>query len=246
MTTIPISSTTKSGGEATRRIVGVTVSIDTNGRWRRGRDYLYVARDYLRSTRNAGASPILISPDIDPEEVLRLCDGLLVSGGDDLPASMWGEVQDPRASLENAERIAWECSVLDLFLDRERPVLAICYGMQLLNVHLGGTLLQHLPSASTATTSAPVAHGGRGDVGRHSIDVASGTLLSSLVGNSTVVSSSHRQAVARVAPALRVCASAPDGVIEAIEGENVLGVQWHPEIDGTSGAVYGFLTRARS
>lgn len=230
-----------------RRVVGVTVSIDVKGRWSRGRHYLYVARDYLRCVSAVGASPILVSPDIQPAEVVRLCDGLVVSGGDDLPAGMWGDLQDPRALLENDERIAWERELLDVFLGRERPVLGICYGMQLLNVHLGGSLVQYLPSALApdGITAGPVevAHGGRGEVERHRIDIEPDSVLASLVGDSAVVSSSHCQAVASVPSSLRICARAPDGVIEAIEGHSALGVQWHPEIDGTAEGVYGFLMR---
>jgi len=232
---------------ARRRVVGVTVSIDTKGRWNRGRDYLYVARDYLRSVRRAGASPILISPDIDPDEVVRICDALVLSGGGDLPAVMWGDAQDPDASLEDAERIAWEGALLELFLGRRRRVLAICYGMQLLNVHLGGSLAQRLPSERPAQTPASgvalgTGHGGDGQVVRHRIEVEPRSLLASLVGPEAQVSSSHRQAVDRVAPGLRVGAVADDGVIEAIEGDTVLGVQWHPEIDETAEAVYRFLS----
>ncbi|MBI5504359.1 MAG: gamma-glutamyl-gamma-aminobutyrate hydrolase family protein [Deltaproteobacteria bacterium] len=228
-----------------RRVVGVTVSIDTKGRWSRGRDYLYVARDYLRCVRDGGASPILVSPDLDPCEVSRLCDALVLTGGDDLPAFMWGDIQDPSASLENAERIAWERSLLDLFVGSGRRVLAICYGMQLLNVHLGGSLCQRLPLGAapvSRTTTAGIAHGGCGEVVSHPIRVEPHSFLASLVGASATVSSSHRQAVASVAPGLRVCARAADGVIEAIEGDDVLGVQWHPEIDDTAEAVYRSLS----
>lgn len=230
---------------ARRRVVGVTVSIDAEGRWSAGRDYLYVARDYLRSVRRSGASPVLVSPDIEPHEVLRLCDALVLSGGGDLPAAIWGEAQDPCASLENAERIAWERDLLDLFLGSGRRVLAVCYGMQLLNVHLGGSLVQRLPSASTPSPAnaigAGLAHGGGGEVVRHRIEVEAHSLLASLLGKSALVFSSHRQAVSRVGQGLRACAFAADGVIEAIERDDVLGVQWHPELDDTAEAVYRFV-----
>ena len=222
-------------------VIGITVSIDASGRLRPGAEVLFVRRSYARAVAAAGGLPLLVPPDADPVAIASHCDGFVVSGGANLPASF--DAPSPRvADAENADRIAWDRRLLDAVHALGRPMLGVCYGMQLLNLHGGGTLLTDLHRAIPAALD----HGGGGRASEHEVVVAPGSALSGLVGAEARVCSRHRQAVGRVAPGFRTTATAPDGVIEAIEAEDVpaLGVEWHPESDATAGAVYGWLLRA--
>jgi putative glutamine amidotransferase len=111
--------------------------------------------------------------------------------------------------------------------------------MQLLNLHLGGTLFPDLHEAPPGALD----HGGAGRVVEHEVALVPGTRLAARLGARARVASSHRQAVERLAAGLRPGAHAPDGVLEAFEAEAALGVEWHPELDATARAVYGELVR---
>lgn len=224
-------------------IVGITVSLDS-GRIRPGTEYLYVSRAYARAVRQAGALPLLVPPDADAAEAVRVCDGFVVTGGAMLPASLAGGAAAPShvGAGEAPERIAWDRALLDAALANRRPLLGVCYGMQLLNLHAGGTLHTDLAAAFANA----IDHGGNGRICEHGVETAEGSSLRALLGARTPVASSHRQAVDRVATGFRVAATAPDGVVEAIEpadDSSVLGVEWHPESDATGAAVYGWLVR---
>jgi len=154
--------------------------------------------------------------------------GLLLLGGTDLNPQLYGEDPHPETQDPDDERDAFESELLAEALLRQVPIFAICRGMQLLNVHLGGSLQQHLASErhlqTTANKAAPA----------HSVAIEPGTLLAGIAGRRDwQVNSRHHQAVARPAAALRVAAREPEtGVIEAVEFPGrrfVLGVQWHPE-----------------
>lgn len=223
-----------------RPVIGITVSIDASGKLRPSTEVLFVRRSYARAVAAAGGVPLLVPPDADPVEVARVCDGFVLSGGADLPASFAA----PRGALpdaENAERIAWDRRFLDGLHALGRPVLGVCYGMQLLNLHHGGTLLTDIGAAIPAALD----HGGGGRSSEHEVVVARKSGLFDLLGPSARVCSRHHQAVDRVAHGFRAVATAPDGVIEAIEadGAPALGVEWHPESDATGAAVYGWLIR---
>ena len=224
--------------------IGITVSIDPGGRIRPGAEYLYVGRSYTRAVREAGATPLLVPPDADIAESVRVCDGFVVTGGAMLPASFAGGAGVPShvGAGEIAERVEWDRALLDGALAGRRPLLGVCYGMQLLNLHAGGTLRMDL----AGTVANAIDHGGGGRVCEHDVATREGTSLRALLGAGARVASSHRQAVDRVAAGFRVAATAPDGVVEAIEPEDgsaLLGVEWHPESDATRAAVYGWLVR---
>ena len=223
-----------------RPTIGITVSIDASGRLRPDTEVLFVRRSYARAVAAAGGTPLLLPPDADPALVARFCDGFVISGGANLPTSFdapAGEVED----AENADRIAWDRRLLDGVHALGRPLLGVCYGMQLLNLHHGGTLVSDL----YAKVPAALDHGGGGRAAEHEVVVAREGALQDVLGPVASVCSRHRQAVDRVAKGFRTVATAPDGVVEAIEAESVptLGVEWHPESDGTGAAIYGWLVR---
>jgi putative glutamine amidotransferase len=180
-------------------------------------------RPYEAALRAVGLEPVP-----NPES-LEDVQGLLLTGGTDVNPELYDETQFPETDNPDLERDAREARYLGELIDRGLPTLAICRGLQMLNVALGGSLVQQLPNSEehrrrTADPSERV----------HDIVVSSGTLLSEVIGAGVhPVNSRHHQAIARLAPALRVAATAPnDGVIEAVELPGmrfVLGVQWHPE-----------------
>lgn len=224
--------------------IGITVSLDPGTRIRPGVEYLYVSRAYARAVHDAGALPLLVPPDADAARVARVCDGFVVTGGGMLPTALAGGVAAPESvgAAEQCERIAWDRRLLDCARAERRPLLGVCYGMQLLNLHAGGTLHTDLVGAVPRALD----HGGNGRICEHEIETREGSSLRALLGVRARVASSHRQAVDRVAAGFRIAATSPDGVVEAIETEDgaaVLGVEWHPESDATGPAVYGWLVR---
>lgn len=218
-----------------RPVIGITVGIDPGVRIRPGHEYLYVGRAYARAVEAAGGAPILLPPDLAPERAVALCDGLVVTGGAQLPAALGGPAAEHDAELP--ERIAWDLALIDAARARGTPLLGVCYGMQLLNLRMGGTLHLDLRRAAGAV----VDHGGGGRLAWHEIEVAEDSVLRAALGARAHVASAHLQAVDRLGAGLRAAARAADQVIEAFEGEGLLGVEWHPEQDATASAVYGWL-----
>lgn len=220
-------------------IVGITPSLDAGRKLRAGVDYWYLNRSYTRALANAGAAPIVLSPDTPIAVCLAHCDGLVLSGGGDLPESFaaaadadW-QRQVP-GEAESLERIAWERQLLQAFADQGKPVLGVCFGMQLMNLHFGGRLIVDLAQRETRGLD----HGGGGVSLPHALRVATGSRFFQAWTPPSSVSSSHRQAVADVAPGFVASAWAADGVVEAIERGTLIGVEWHPESDTSSSYVY--------
>ncbi len=190
--------------------------------------------DYVESIRRAGGEPLLLEPGDDPATSLDRIDGLLLTGGADVDPAEYGERAHPTVHVD-AARDAFEIPLTQAALAREMPLLAICRGIQVLNVAAGGTLVQDIPSAviSDLNHSVEVPK----DAVAHSVDVRPGSRLSTLMvgakaDSSCAVNSRHHQSVAEVAASFVVSAVSSDGVIEAIERPDAafcLGVQWHPE-----------------
>ncbi len=213
--------------------------LDAGRRLRAGRDYLYVARAYGRAVERAGGSPVLLTPETRVETFERF-DGIIITGGDDLPTSFSAPEPGPALGApEDPQRIAWDRRLLDGLLGR-RPVLGICYGMQLLNLHLGGTLYRSLAESVPGALD----HGGGGRLTTHRArrlvaDPSLGTLPEEFSINSC-----HGQAVASLAQGLRATARSEDGVIEAYAGAGAVGIEWHPETDPTSATIFDAFVAA--
>jgi putative glutamine amidotransferase len=173
---------------------------------------------------------------------IRAVDGLVLSGGADIDPARYGEPPHPRTATSPG-RDAWELALLHAALAAGRPVLAICRGMQLLNVACGGTLHQHLPET--------VGHDGHcpqpGTFGRTEVRIAPAGRLTGILGARLTVSCHHHQAIHRLGTGLVPTGWATDGTIEAIEHPGhsfVLGVQWHPEEDTADRRLFAALVHA--
>ncbi len=180
---------------------------------------------YLRTLDAAGAIPVVLPP-VGTDHLLPLIerlDGICLSGGPDLDPGAYGaderhvELGPTEPSLD-----AFELSLLKLALPRGLPILAICRGSQALNVACGGTLHQHVPGHRQTELATEATH---------EVEIAPHTRLHRMVRTRTLgVNSFHHQAVDQLGEGLRIAATAPDGTIEAIEGDGfVVGVQWHAE-----------------
>ncbi|BAS28670.1 gamma-glutamyl-gamma-aminobutyrate hydrolase family protein [Limnochorda pilosa] len=199
---------------------------------------------YLEAVVDAGGLPVALAPVTagdPPEETARRAgallarvDGLLLSGGDDVDPALFGEEPDPRLGWVDPDRDGLEVALARAALQEGRPILAICRGIQVLNVAAGGDVYQDLaqhPGALQHRQQAPRWHAS------HAITVRPGSVLARVLGleggGSLRVNSFHHQAVRRVAPGFRAVAEAADGLVEAIEADGsaafCLGVQWHPE-----------------
>ena len=218
-------------------IIGITVSIDHGKIIRKAHDYLYVKRAYSEAVKKAGGQPVLISPDILPEAAAEICGGIIISGGDDIPPGLYGEQALAEINQESLERIEWERHLLDILVGAGKPLLGVCYGMQLINVHFGGSLYQDIHSEFKNALE----HGGLGKYASHAIMIAEDSSLFPLFGRATTVCSTHHQAIKKLAPGFRVAAESEDGIVEAIESNNTLAVEWHPEADQTGDSIYRLL-----
>jgi putative glutamine amidotransferase len=226
-------------------VVGITVCIDPGQRMKPGADYLYLRRAYAEAVASQGATPVLLSPEAAAPDCVSLCQALVISGGGDLPRSFAELSQEaPLGEVEHRDRVAWERELLDGFVRAQKPVLGVCYGMQLMNLHFGGSLYRSVTQEVLGVTS----HGGQGEYVQHEVSrVEASTVLARLPAK-FMTNSSHGQAVRDVAPGFAITAKAADGVTEAIEDakRQLFGVEWHPETDATCAAVYGqFLAQLR-
>lgn len=215
---------------ASRPVIGVTVGDDD-----RSADFHRIRKDYLRSVEKAGAVPLVLAA-VAPEHVpalLERIDGLVFSGGADLDPALYGAAPHPRLGRIARERDDFEIALLTAAVERDLPCLCICRGHQLLNVALGGTLVQDIPSELAGSGDHDPAKA-RAETS-HDVALVPGTRLHAILGGQpqVAVNSFHHQSIRDLAPGLVISARAPqDGVIEGVEQPDrrfVLGVQWHPE-----------------
>ena len=191
--------------------------------------------DYLESVRRAGATPRELTLADEPAAIAAQVDGLMLTGGGDVDPALYGAVPHATYSAAEPGRDAFEIALVRAVLDAGKPVFAICRGMQVLNVALGGDLVQDIPTEVNGAAHHDVREPRYALA--HEVWTTQGSRFSTLMreklvdGESCQVNSRHHQAVKHLGTGLEVVATAPDGVIEAVErpGAFCLGVQWHPE-----------------
>ena len=200
--------------------------------------------NYADQVAAAGSAPVLLPPVAGIEAAIRGLDGLIISGGPDIDPARYGERAGPRTTVLRSARDAAEVALFGAALDGGVPVLGICRGLQVMNVTLGGTLIQHLPDAVGHEGHSPTP----GTMAEHKVSIGPGpTRLAGILGPGTIlVPTHHHQAIGRLADGLTATAWAEDGTIEAVELDGtgfVVGVQWHPE-SGEEPALFSALIEA--
>ena len=211
--------------------VAVTAGIRPDGDTSRVR----LTAAYVTALERAGLVPLIVPPLSSSEaasSVLDSVSGLVLTGGEDVDPARYGEQRHEKVRSVNVARDATEAALVEEARARGLPVLAICRGIQILNVALGGTLVQDIPSQ--CHTDIDHDEEGARNSRTHEVSIEPGSLIAGAVGTQHLsVNSFHHQSVKRVADGMKVTARSPDGVIEGIESTDekwwVMGVQWHPE-----------------
>ena len=212
-----------------RPIVGITTYVvpAAFGSWET--DSALVPHDYVRAVERAGGRALLVPPASDGvEETLDALDGLILSGGSDLDPRLYGQEPHPETDDADPHRDDAELALLRAALGRDLPVLAICRGSQVLNVALGGDLVQHLPEVVGDDRHKELP----GEFAEHEVEIAGSSRLGRTLGARAEVKSHHHQGFGRIGAGLDVAARAPDGTAEALEDPSrrfAVGVLWHPE-----------------
>ena len=207
---------------------------------------ILLPRRYPDSVTQAGGVPVLLPPVPGVEHTVARLDGLILAGGGDIEPALFGRQTHPQTGGVRPARDAAELALAAAALEHGVPLLGICRGLQVLNVALGGTLLQHLPDLVGHEGHSPVA----GGYGTHRVKVAPGTRLADVLRPATSgefdVPTHHHQAIDRLGQGLVATAWTADGIIEAAELAGpafVLAVQWHPEA-GDDPSLFGALIAA--
>lgn len=212
-----------------RPVVAVTAPRRTDA----GRERVALNVSYVRALERAGLLPHVVPTILDPAhagDALPAVRGLVLTGGEDVDPARYHAMPHPKLGEVDRRRDAGELALLAAARERRMPILAICRGIQILNVGAGGTLYQDLPSERPGK----VDH--QGDAARHGIRIEPGSLAAGVFGGAAnaTVNSRHHQAIKDLGAGLRATAWAEDGVIEAAERDDaadpwLVAVQWHPE-----------------
>jgi len=213
------------------RTVAVTAGIRQDGDTSRVR----LTAAYVTALEYAGLVPMIIPPLSNERAagaILESVSGLVLSGGEDVDPARYGETPHPKIRSVNGARDATEAALIQAAKSRGTPVLAICRGIQILNVALGGTLVQDI--ASQCDTDISHDDEGARNSRAHDISIEPGSRIAAAMGtDNCAVNSFHHQSVKKVAEGMRITARSADGIVEGLESVGsdwwVLAVQWHPE-----------------
>jgi len=216
-------------------IIGITGNIlNTPNARISGLERSYANDDYIRAVEKAGGVPLILPVIKDDEAILsqvKLCDGLILTGGQDVHPIFYKEEPHEKLGYIDSEIDEYQIKIIKIALEKKKPILGICRGHQLLNVVCGGTLYQDL-SEIEGVILKHRQDGKRYDAS-HKILIKSDSILRKLFGKEVLVNSFHHQCIKDVGEDLEIIAKASDGVIEAVQmkGQDfVVGVQWHPEM----------------
>lgn len=190
------------------------------------------AQSYVDALRQLGANPVvLLNVALQARADLETLDGVVITGGADIAPHYFGEEPHPKTIANVPERDAYELELIKAAWERDVPLLAICRGIQVMNVALGGTLIQHVPDKVNGEVDH---HSGHDASDRHVVELDADSKLGGIVSAKRfATNSTHHQSLATVAEGLRITARTDDGIIEAVEAVEPrrfwIGVQWHPE-----------------
>lgn len=196
------------------------------------RPWYALRKDYSDEITKAGGIPVFLPYHKDVDEILDHISGLIIPGGDeDIHPKFYGQEIISDKVKTNDQRAEFELKLTQKALDRNMPIFGICNGMQLINVLLGGTLIQHIPDIIKSDINHEQPH--PKDIPTHDVILSKNTLMHELAGTDKIsVNTTHHQSIDELAEGLILSGSAPDGVIEAIESKEyafLVGVQWHSE-----------------
>lgn len=224
--------------------IGLTTAVERarHGPW--DEESALVPMSYVSAVTRSGGWPVLLPPaPIATQRVVAGLDGVVVTGGPDVDPARYDAAPHPQTGRPRRDRDAWEVSLCLAALAGDVPLLAICRGVQVLNVAHGGTLYQHLPEVvgHSRHRVAP------GHMERNAVSLSAGTVTASILGTSTQGLCHHHQAIDRLGDGLLAVGFAGDGTIEAVEVEGkafAIGVQWHPEDDADDDRLFRALVGA--
>jgi len=218
----------------------IAITLELSAKGERCLNFLDLA--YAECVERAGGLPLyfpsLPSPTFT-DEAVAMIDGLVLTGGADIHPSYYGEEISAPVILSPNQRTDFDLHLFRASLKADKPILAICHGMQIMNVALGGALIQDISSQVPGS----LFHRGEKDSvpSRHKVTVEAGSRLADIMREMVEfeVSSTHHQALKTLGKSLQISARAPDGIVEGIEiphHPKVIGIQWHPEKDPQSEA----------
>ena len=217
--------------EKKKPIIGLCTSYEKSEK----EDRIFINHAYLDAVRHFGGIPLVIPAEAQADEqafLLSHCDGLVMTGGDDIDPVLYGEPILNDTVFPAPERDLREPRLCAMAMERKLPILGICRGLQIMNVHFGGTLYQDIPAQLDTTVPHKMERPFERVI--HDCVLEPGSPLQVLTGRERIgVNSFHHQAIKDLAPVLAVMGRAPDGIVEAVwkpEYKFVWAVQWHPEM----------------
>lgn len=218
-------------GEGDPPLIGVTTYLEP-ARWGEWvREAALLPLPYVRAIERAGGAPVMLPPTATlrgVDALIQGLDGIVLAGGGDVDPALYRAERHPDTTAPQPQRDRFELALARAVINANLPFLAICRGIQVLNVARDGTLIQHLPDETGQTIHAPVP----GKVGSHRVRISVTSMIGKILGDVADVPTYHHQAINRLGKGLVAVARSDDQIIEAVEVEGHrfgLGVQWHPE-----------------